>query len=164
MRRLVPAVCLLVVAGGCRSSCGGGAAAAADAGSSAPEAATSAPAVIPSASGSAGHFLGVGRCDPRKDGAVCSPDGKSQLSCGLGDWITVQLCDGPAGCKGRGDDLVCDVKPVKAGDPCANGMSPPRCNGTRELLQCKSGKWASLVCSGGGTCRPPTSDMPSSCR
>ena len=106
----------------------------------------------------------MGKCTPAKDAAVCSPDGKAHMSCGLDQWITVELCDGPAGCRGRGDGLVCDVKHVEAGDPCTMGVSPPRCNSPHELMMCKSGKWVSLVCSPPGICRRPTSDMPSSCR
>src|SRR5208282_161660 len=107
MRRFLPGACLLIVATACRSSCGGGSAA--DAGSPVQEAGPAASGAIPSASASAGTIVarGLGRCDPRRDAAVCSADGKEQLSCGLGMYVTVQICDGPAGCKGSGDDLVC---------------------------------------------------------
>ncbi len=105
-----------------------------------------------------------GECDPAKQAAVCSPDGTTQLSCNMGKWQTVHLCDGPNGCKGSGNDLVCDMKPVKEGDACTGGLNMPRCNDGQTLMQCMNGKWKKLVCSLPGHCRPPADDMPAGCR
>jgi hypothetical protein len=165
MRRSVLIACLLVGAAACKSSCDDGPAT--DTGTRGPDsgAFVASPSVPPSTAGDAqavGRF--VRKCDFRKDAAVCSPDGTQQMSCAFGMLKTVQICDGPAGCKGSGDNLVCDLKHVDAGDPCTMGISPPRCNSASELLQCLTGKWSSLICSAPGTCHPPTSDSPAMCR
>jgi hypothetical protein len=111
-----------------------------------------------------GPHAGPSQCDPTTQAAVCSPDGKTQLSCNMGMWKTVHDCDGPAGCKGSGDDIVCDMKPAKEGDPCTGGLNMPRCNDDQTLMQCMFGKWKKLVCSAPGHCRPPKDDMPAGCR
>lgn len=104
-------------------------------------------------------------CDPVKDSAVCSPDGTTQQSCSMGRWQTVFACDGPEGCKGRGDKLVCDVKrPVNEGDPCTMGINPPRCNNSQDLMACVFGKWKKTTCSAPGKCLAATMDMPAGCR
>jgi len=105
----------------------------------------------------------MGRCDPVKDAAVCSPDGTAQMSCGQGRWMTVQLCDGAKGCTGRGDDLVCDQKKVKAGDACTPNVSLPRCNDPKTLMRCMKGKWVQTLCAPPGKCHSQTIDSPALC-
>jgi hypothetical protein len=167
MRRWLPVAALLVTSGACSSSCGSCSkpATVAEAGPAAPSTSASAASASTSASAApaaSGRFFGG--CNPKTQAAVCTPDGTAQMSCGLGEWKMVRQCDGPAGCKGSGDDLVCDVKHVTEGEACTGGLNPPRCQGPQVLMQCLKGKWARLVCSPPGTCQEPTPDMPASCR
>ncbi len=95
---------------------------------------------------------------------MCSPDGTTQMSCSLGMWQAVYLCDGPAGCKGTGDKLVCDLKPQKEGDPCTGGINPPRCNDGQVLMSCVNRKWVKTTCQAPGVCKGATLDSPAGCR
>ena len=165
MRRLVSMAGLIAVAAACHSSSEGFATAPADAGP-APSA-----SAAPSGSGRLGilppgaaHPGAGSQCNPAKDAAVCSPDGTTQMSCSLGMWQAVFLCDGPAGCKGSGDKLVCDLKPVKEGDPCVSGYNPPRCNDVQVLMSCVNKKWVKTACKAPGKCLPATTDSPAGCR
>lgn len=171
MRRL-PWLGLLVLVGACHSSSKGDAPEAGPGWTLGPAASASARAgpVMLQASASGGTTVALppgrvmGRCDGVKDAAVCSPDGTAEMSCANGRWMTVQLCDGPKGCTGRGDDLACDQKKVKAGDPCPPNVSLPRCNDPKTLMRCMSGKWVQTVCALPGKCRPQTLDSPAVCQ
>jgi len=153
----------------CHRSSGGASASSVEAG--APSASASAVAsgrFKPAMSGMPRGPAGMGnQCDDAKQAAVCSPDGKMQMSCALGMWKTVASCDGPAGCKGSGDDLKCDVaRPVKEGDDCKGGFSPPRCNDGQTYMSCVNTKWKKIVCAAPGHCREPdpAKDFPAGCR
>jgi hypothetical protein len=164
MRMLFASACALCVVWGCHGSSSGSSETPPESGP--PPSASAGPI----ASGRAGLRLpqlpahpGTD-CDPEKDAAVCSPDGTSQMSCSLGHWQLVHVCDGPEGCKGRGDKLVCDLKPVNEGDPCTGGINPPRCNNAYDVMACVFNKWKKTTCSPPGKCQAATTDMPAGCR
>jgi hypothetical protein len=166
MRRL-PWLCSLVLAGACHHSSSQGSQDSPPEGGPVASAGVRPRPVMLSPSASSGSIGGglLGMCDPTKDAAACSPDGKAHVSCANGKWITVEFCDGPRGCSGQGNNLFCDQAKVDAGASCTPRVSFPRCNDSKTLMSCNvKGKWVPLTCAAPGTCQGENSDMPAGCR
>jgi hypothetical protein len=84
-------------------------------------------------------------CTAQNEGnGACSPDKQKLLVCKGGKMIAASTCRGQNGCREAGDKLDCDDSIAMAGDTCDEEGEPACSTDKKELLHCKSGKFAKI--------------------
>ena len=93
-------------------------------------------------------------CTAANEGnGACSPDKTKLLVCKGGKMIVASLCKGQNACRQAGDKLDCDDSLAAVGDPCDEEGEAACSMEKKDLLQCKSGKFAKTKSCGQG-CTP----------
>jgi hypothetical protein len=76
---------------------------------------------------------------PCSNGAACTPDGKDELQCKDGKFVTWQSCTGAKGCRVESHKVLCDDPVGEVGGPCSAGTCS---RDHKHVLECKAGKRA----------------------
>jgi len=96
-------------------------------------------------------------------GFACTKDKGDELSCRDGEFVRVQSCGGPFGCRiapfdgfapGESGNVLCDNDIAREGDPCLDEGDYACTSDRREALRCVGQRLVfSEWCDGAGRCR-----------